>query len=511
MLTILITGVTDGIGRALAQHYAAAGARVVGVGRRPVDAAPPGVFPPAAYCQIDLAQPGAGRGVASLLDALGIDRLDVLIHNAAAGWYGPVAAQSPASIDELLAINLRAPVALAQALLPRLAAARGAVAFVSSVHAVLPAPEFAVYTASKAALDGFARSLRIELAGQVDVLTLWAGATRTGMHVKAGVPADRLPVERFPSAEVTAAGIARAIDRRRSASIGVGNGLLHWAGAHLESPIDGAMRAQARQAGNAAPPSTGRQAVVTGAAEGIGRALAEAFGAKGYAVTGVDVNAALAAQTEAELAGRGVQIRFLQADLSQPAELARLAADLSAGPAIDLLIHNAGINCVGPFAASDLAAQQRVLDVNLAAPLQLTTALLAAGKLAPGGSLVFISSLSRLLSYPGAAVYAASKDGLASYARSLGVALAPQGVHVLTVYPGPTRTAHARRYSPDNSREARRMPPDVLAAAVVWAVQRRRRVLVPGLGNQLFAVVGRWLPPMAELAMTKTLWKRLAH
>jgi short-subunit dehydrogenase len=247
MATILITGVTDGIGHALAAHYAAAGAHLVGVGRRPVAAAPPGIFPPAAYCQMDLVQPDAAQAVASFLDALGIDRLDLLIHNAAAGWYGPVAEQSPASIDELLATNLRAPLALTHALLPRLAATHGAVAFVSSVHAALPAPDFAVYTASKAALDGLARSLRIELAGQVDVLTLWAGATRTEMHAKAGVPAGRLPVERFPSAETTAAGIARAIDRRRSASIGAGNGLLHWAGTHLEAWVDGAMLAAARR------------------------------------------------------------------------------------------------------------------------------------------------------------------------------------------------------------------------------------------------------------------------
>lgn len=226
---------------------------------------------------------------------------------------------------------------------------------------------------------------------------------------------------------------------------------------HLEAPVDRAIRARARGRGSAAPPSTGRQAVITGAAEGIGRALAEAFGAQGYAVTGVDINAALAAQTEAELAGRGVSIRFVQADLSQPAGVARLAA----------------------------------------------------GKLAPGGSLVFISSLSRLLSYPGAAVYAASKHGLASYARSLGVALAPQDIHVLTVYPGPTRTAHARRYSPDNSREARRMAPDVVAAAVVRAVQRRRRVLVPGTGNQVFAGVGRWWPQIGQWAMRKTIWEKL--
>jgi len=252
------------------------------------------------------------------------------------------------------------------------------------------------------------------------------------------------------------------------------------------------------------------RAVITGAAEGIGRALAEAFAGRGYAVTGVDVNAACASRTQMELASRALSIDFLQADLSRPADLDRLARELIGGPTIDLFVHNAGINAVGPFAASDLAVQRKVLDVNLAAPLQLTAALLRAGKIAaPGGSLVFISSLSRLLSYPGAAVYAASKDGLTSYARSLAVALAPQGIHVLTVYPGPTRTAHARRYSPDNSREARRMPPEALAAAVVRAVQRRQRVLVPGLGNKLFGVIGRWLPSLAEWAMKKTLWEKL--
>jgi len=252
-----------------------------------------------------------------------------------------------------------------------------------------------------------------------------------------------------------------------------------------------------------------RHAVITGAAEGIGRALAEAFARQGCTITGVDVNGDLAAQTQAAFTRNGLSIQFLLADLSQPADLRRLADDLCSGPTIDLLIHNAGINCVGPFAGSALAAQQRVLAVNLTAPLHLTGALLQAGKIAPGGSLVFVSSLSRLVSYPGAAVYAASKDGLASYARSLAVALAPQNMHVLTVYPGPTRTAHARRYSPDNSREARRMPPEALAAAVVAAVQRRQSVLVPGVGNKVFAFIGRWFPALGEAAMRKTLWEKL--
>lgn len=110
-----------------------------------------------------------------------------------------------------------------------------------SVHATLPTLDFAVYSATKAALDGFARNMRIEQAGEVDVLSLWAGPTRTGMHAKSGVPAGRLKVERFAPPGATAAGIAAAIARRRCASIGAGNGLLHWARGHLEAWLDRAM------------------------------------------------------------------------------------------------------------------------------------------------------------------------------------------------------------------------------------------------------------------------------
>lgn len=253
-----------------------------------------------------------------------------------------------------------------------------------------------------------------------------------------------------------------------------------------------------------------RHAVITGAAEGIGRSLLEVFGSEGYALTGVDVNAGLAEQTRTELAQRGTPISFMLADLSRIEELDRLAEALAAGPDIDVLVHNAGINCVGPFASSDIAAQQQVLDVNLRAPLHLTAALLRANKLAPGSSLIFISSLSRFVSYPGASVYGAAKDGLASYARSLAVTLAPRGIHVMVVYPGPTRTAHAHKYSPDNRREAKRMAPEALAAAIYDAMEQRQRVLVPGPGNRIMAMAGRWLPGAAELVMRKTLYAKLA-
>jgi len=80
---------------------------------------------------------------------------------------------------------------------------------------------------------------------------------------------------------------------------------------------------------------------------------------------------------------------------------------------------------------------------------------------------------------------------------------------VLTVFPGPTRTAHARRYSPDNRREGRRMPPDVLAAQIVQAVQQGRSWLIPGWGNRVAAVVGVVAPRLMEQIMRRAILDRL--
>ena len=161
------------------------------------------------------------------------------------------------------------------------------------------------------------------------------------------------------------------------------------------------------------------------------------------------------------------------------------------------------------FAASDLDAQRRVLEVNLAAPMVLTARLLEANRVSDGGSLVFISSLSHYVGYPGASVYAATKDGLASYARSLSAALKPRRIHVLRVFPGPTRTEHAKRYSPSGSKESSRMDPAVVARQVERAVRKRKRVLVPGFGNRVVARLGRVMPGTMGRLMKKVILDRL--
>lgn len=247
-----------------------------------------------------------------------------------------------------------------------------------------------------------------------------------------------------------------------------------------------------------------KHAVITGAAHGIGKALAHRFAQEGYAITGVDIDAEGAARVERELAAR-----FVIADLHSDTGIARVLPELIQGKPIDVLIHNAGINAVGRFPDISIEAQEQLIAMNFYAPMVLTAALLKADLFAKGASIVFISSLSHYTSYPGAATYAATKSGLASYARSLSIALAPQNIHVMTVFPGPTRTAHAQRHSPHNTREEKRMPPEKLAHYVFRGIQKKKHLIIPGATNRMLALLGKWCPPLMVYAMRKVILEKL--
>ena len=241
--TVLITGATDGIGRALAEIYRARNERLVLVGRRPLDSLAGGLFREEAYCEADLSEADCAEKVCSFLRSRRIDALDLAIQNAATGYYGTVADQPVSSIREIVAVNLLAPLRLTHALVPYVNNARGKHVLIGSIAHAFPCPEFAVYAATKEALDVFGRNLRVE--GDVNVQVIHPGATRTGIHRKSGWRDE--DSRAFPSAERIARRIARAIDGRRSvATIGLRNCFLRFCGRYCEGAIDALMRWRAR-------------------------------------------------------------------------------------------------------------------------------------------------------------------------------------------------------------------------------------------------------------------------
>lgn len=517
--TVLITGGTDGLGRALADAYREAGWRVFVVGRAARD--PDAAGAAARLIQVDLSDPLAHRTIAAALDARGVSSLDLLIHNAAAGAGGPIERCGNAQIESLVAVNVWAPIALTHTLLPRLQSTRGKVVFIGSVAAFAPASRYAIYAATKAALDGFARSLAQELRGAVAVQVVHPGPIRTAFHARAGF--DDLDTSSFPTPERVAAQVVRAIEQRgwrrfvdlQSKAIGVASRL-------LRAPID---RMVARRVAVSAPrtgvqpPVSGAQphrAIVTGAASGLGEAIAIRLLEQGASVLALDRAAALSATLRS-----AARVTHVVVDLSDRATLDRLETldrfETLDGPdavlrnnTADLLIHCAGTSAVGPFAQQSLDGLRTVLWTNLLAPMIITARALEGDVLTDDASIVFVSSLSHYVGYPGAAVYAASKDGLTHFARSLRIALKPRGLNCLTVFPGPMRTPHAQRFAPPGASAARRMPPEVVAALVMEGVRRRRSRQIPGAGPRLAAALGAMFPTLLTRLMGRTLYRRLA-
>jgi short-subunit dehydrogenase len=237
MPNVLITGATSGLGFELAKLYQ--NSHLILLGRKPKPELD--IFQTHLYIQCDLAQPNATEIVLEQLKDRDINSLDLLIHNAALGYYGDTGTQNNANISELLQVNLYAPIAITHALMPLLKHAKGKVVFISSVAANLPAPDYAVYSASKAALSGFARNLRIEAT--VEVQTIYPGAIQTNFHSKSGVPIGKFNASKFPTALDTAEAIHRAVQgTKHNVTIGLGNTLARAAGRYLSGTVDSVMR-----------------------------------------------------------------------------------------------------------------------------------------------------------------------------------------------------------------------------------------------------------------------------
>ncbi|MGB8962545.1 MAG: SDR family NAD(P)-dependent oxidoreductase [Pseudonocardiaceae bacterium] len=207
----MVTGGSSGIGAAIAEGLAAAGCRVVVLGRD--------------RDRLDALarRTGARALVADLSTPDGLSRaaeaaaeVDLLVNSAGRGWTGDLAAMTPPEIDVLVALNLSAPMQLTRAALPGMRQReRGHLVFVSSIAAVGVDGE-AVYAATKAGLRAFAASVRHEVTGQgIGVTTLLPGAVRTPFFDHRGLPYDR----RFPrplAPATVAAALLHAVERGES-------------------------------------------------------------------------------------------------------------------------------------------------------------------------------------------------------------------------------------------------------------------------------------------------------
>ncbi|MGR3782225.1 MAG: SDR family NAD(P)-dependent oxidoreductase [Albimonas sp.] len=186
---------------------------------------------------------------------------------------------------------------------------------------------------------------------------------------------------------------------------------------------------------------SGKRALVSGGSRGIGAAIAQTLAEAGADVAFTYQASAERAEAVADaIAKTGRRAVAIRADSADPDAIARAVEEtVAALGGLDILVNSAAVGHSGPVAELDLDAFQRLMDVNVRAPVLFAKA--AIPHLGEGGRIVTIGSgLAERVPFPGVTAYAMSKAALTAFTRGLSRELGPRGVTVNLVQPGSTDT-----------------------------------------------------------------------
>lgn len=260
----------------------------------------------------------------------------------------------------------------------------------------------------------------------------------------------------------------------------------------------------------------GCTAVVTGAAGGIGRGIAEALVRRGCHLALADIDGAALARTAAALAGTGkgaangagIRVSHHHLDVADRAAVAALPAQVAAvHGGVDIVVNNAGVAVGGTFLEVAEGDFDWLMSINFFGVVQMTRAFLPLLQASRDARIVNLSSVFGLIAVPGQTAYCASKFAVRGFSESLRHELAGTPVGVTVVHPGGVATAiadSARLPAGVNSedhavqREAFKalltMPPETAGEIIVRGVERRKPRVIVGRDARFAAVVERLLP-----------------
>jgi NAD(P)-dependent dehydrogenase (short-subunit alcohol dehydrogenase family) len=202
---------------------------------------------------------------------------------------------------------------------------------------------------------------------------------------------------------------------------------------------------------------SGKVAIITGAARGIGRACAERFAREGAKIVVADIDQARGQETASALSDGGTESLFVACDVGDSDQVAALiAASEDAFGGIDVLVNSAGILQNIDFLDVTEQDFDRVLRVNLKGPLLVGQAvarqMIDQGR---GGAIVNLSSVGALLAAPFQAAYNISKGGVAQLTRVMALSLAPHGIRVNAIGPGTIGTEMTNELLADEALRSR--------------------------------------------------------
>jgi short-subunit dehydrogenase len=247
----------------------------------------------------------------------------------------------------------------------------------------------------------------------------------------------------------------------------------------------------------------GKRAVITGGSAGLGRALAEVLVGRKARVALVARGQEALDQAAGELTDRGGDVLAISADVTDDAELPRVAATVrERWGGVDIVCHCAGRSMRSLAVSTPVAQYRELLDLNFLSSVRCIQAfhdMLVESR----GHFVLLGSLAGKIAPRYYGAYPASKFAVSALAQQLRLELGPKGLHVLLVCPGPIQRDVERRYEADNvpaealsvgaGAKVRKIKPRRLSMRILRACERRQaELIVPSEARLLFALSQLW-------------------
>jgi short-subunit dehydrogenase len=252
----------------------------------------------------------------------------------------------------------------------------------------------------------------------------------------------------------------------------------------------------------------GSRILITGASQGIGRALAVAAAQRGSKVLAAARSTELLDELSREVRSRGGTLETVQADVTSPDDRQRMVeAALRHFGGLDILINNAGIGATGHFADVSPERLRKIMEVNFFGLTETTRVFLPILKKGTKPAIVNISSIAGKRGIPARSEYSASKFAVQGFSEALRAELAKDGIDVLVVCPGLTQTNFSQNMLEQKALiqldHMRGMSAEEVARATLGAIAKGKNEIALTFKGKLLLLVCRFFPRFADFVSKK--------
>lgn len=260
----------------------------------------------------------------------------------------------------------------------------------------------------------------------------------------------------------------------------------------------------------------GLRLLVTGASQGIGRAIAVLAAERGCKVLASARSAELLATLASEVKGKGGTLETIVSDITKPADRqAMLDAAMKHFGGLDVLVNNAGIGATGHFMDSEPQVLREIFETNYFAVCELTRLFIPILKAGRTPEIVNISSVVARRAYPARSLYSSSKFALAGWSEALRAELAKDGIDVLVVNPGLTQTNFSKNMLEAKAKVSldhkRGMTSEEVAAETLEAIRKGKSEITLTFQGKMLVFVTRFFPWIFDIFAKKKVRKLFAE